>query len=214
MNSEKKMAVERGWTQYEGKPCARCGGVLRYTSNSNCCVCHGYKSRLTWQERAAKIAGVEARRVGIEKGDKRYHGVACKKCGGTERFTANTGCVVCTTSAAVRSQEAARARFHSDTSVLLWLNEPPAQVYAELYAMCPEVPPGWRVVYSDLGVPGLRTFTGADVFARPEALVHLANEYQRGERADHHESARRLVPAIMAAMRAYNEKLRHRSLDA
>lgn len=37
--SARKGAVERGKTRYEGNPCSRCGGVVRYTKNTYCVVC-------------------------------------------------------------------------------------------------------------------------------------------------------------------------------
>jgi hypothetical protein len=36
----------------------------------------------------------------IEKGEKRYEGSECKKCGNTTRYTLNSNCVFCTSEAA------------------------------------------------------------------------------------------------------------------
>ena len=35
----------------------------------------------------------------IEPGATRYFGKPCRRCGGTERYTANSGCVVCCSAA-------------------------------------------------------------------------------------------------------------------
>mgnify|MGYP003334960089 CR=1 FL=1 len=36
------------------------------------------------------------REKAAQKGDPKYHGAPCKKCGGTERYTSNAACVECT----------------------------------------------------------------------------------------------------------------------
>lgn len=34
-----RSAKRAGKTRYEGTPCVKCGGVIRYTASSNCVVC-------------------------------------------------------------------------------------------------------------------------------------------------------------------------------
>lgn len=40
-----------------------------------------------------------------KKGEKRYQGKPCKTCGGTERYTVNTGCVQCAARSAKRNAD-------------------------------------------------------------------------------------------------------------
>lgn len=209
--SLRKQAAARGATVYDsGRECKHCGGTERYVSNGACPACHGHNSKLPDERHLRRLEGRENKARAILRGDKRYIGSPCKNCGGVERLVSNSGCVECQTSAARRRQENERARYHNETSALLWLQEAPDPEYADLYALCPEIPPGWRVVYSDLPVSGFRTFTGREVFARPEVLVYLANACQRGASGDQFETARRLIPAIVAAMRRYNLSLHGR----
>lgn len=41
-----------------------------------------------------------ARLEAIEKGEKRYNGAFCRKCGNTSRYTLNSNCVFCASEAA------------------------------------------------------------------------------------------------------------------
>ena len=205
-------AAARGLVVYTGsRECRHCGSLERYTSNGACPQCYGHKSKLPPLRHIERLEARENKSAAVARGERRYMGTACATCGGRERLVSNSGCVACQGRASRQSYENRRAMYHSDVSPLLWINEPPAPELAPLYMACPEVPEGWHVVYSDLGVSrGMRVFTGTDVFARPEVLVFLANEYQRGARLDHHETARRLMPSIMAAMKYYNDGLKRR----
>lgn len=39
MNSPRIEAAQNGERRYQGKPCKKCGGTLRYTINSACVAC-------------------------------------------------------------------------------------------------------------------------------------------------------------------------------
>lgn len=54
-------------------------------------------AKLTWKAKNGWVHPATSwdRRLAAAKGLKRYLGGPCKKCGGSERFTSNRGCVVC-----------------------------------------------------------------------------------------------------------------------
>lgn len=215
--SNRKIARENGEPRYIGMTCPKCYGVERYTSNGACCDC--VRDRYipadlvrAQQRHASKLAREAARATGAT----RYTGAPCKRCNGVERLVANGGCIACQINASVAHKEAKRARYHSTTSHIVWVQEPPAPEYAALYAMCPTLAAyagKWHAAYSTLDSDAYRKYTGRDVFAYPELLVCLANEASRGGTGEHHDIARHLMPAIREAVRMRNLSLktRHKS---
>lgn len=106
MNEERIRAIQEGLVTYNGKECKKCGGHEKYVVSGGCAPCQRKRALENYQpvdqsnrmptERAcAKIAGM-----------KMYHGKPCRKCGGTERYTAVALCVAC-------SKENSRRRYHA-----------------------------------------------------------------------------------------------------
>jgi 5-methylcytosine-specific restriction endonuclease McrA len=75
----------------QGKSCKRCGGTERYTINRSCTAC-ALESSL---RRAAKLSEQAAKIRGFGPKAATVQGKPCKKCGGTERYLVNKGCVAC-----------------------------------------------------------------------------------------------------------------------
>jgi len=66
------------------KPCRKCGGIVRYASNTRCIVCFAKYKTKREEEVARKL-----------KEGARYDGSPCAVCGGTLRYTCNGTCVEC-----------------------------------------------------------------------------------------------------------------------
>lgn len=71
---------------YEGRPCKRCGGTTRYTSNGHCI----YNSIHFYQRQDRQVT---ERQVARSASENTYNGRPCKVCGETLRFTKSARCV-------------------------------------------------------------------------------------------------------------------------
>jgi hypothetical protein len=90
---------------YNGRPCKKCGATLRYSSTCACVACSIKKGLEKHYKSMGKIfTGVELSERQIsslnyedakEKGHKLYHGMKCRNCGNTLRYTSSRGCVDC-----------------------------------------------------------------------------------------------------------------------
>lgn len=207
-------ARRRGFTTYEGKACRICGGFERYTSNRGCVECNKEGQR---QRNAASVLKREvARQVrtdAAEAGEKQYTGSPCKKCNGTLRYTVNGGCVACSNKQALTLNKAKRAKYHSTTDLVMWVNEPPAPNVAHLYKLIPFLasnPDGgnWSLRYTDahhLAPGGMRLFTGRDVLERPQIMQTIRADYTlKGYRGGHFDIVPHISEAMTQAIRLTN----------
>nr|UVX62902.1 MAG: hypothetical protein [Bacteriophage sp.] len=203
---ERAAALQRGDGVYTGAPCKRCKGTERYTSNGGCIECQNKKPLGEIKDR---LSAWENRQDAIVLGRTHYNTTEpCSKCGGTLRYTSNASCVTCTKSRTIKVREIRAALYHSDTSPIVWIEEPPSPETAPLYAMCPTLAAyagRWTAVYSDAQhlSPAARIFPGCDVLKRPAALQMMLNDKTHPG----HAIALHLAPAYYAALRAYNDKL-------
>ncbi len=69
---------------YHGKPCKKCGGTLRFISNTECVYCRQENRKRSREKRA-----------GLAKRRKIYDGKPCKVCGNTKRYVSNDNCIKC-----------------------------------------------------------------------------------------------------------------------
>lgn len=203
---ERALALRAGACTYTGSPCRHCKNTERYTSNGGCIECQNNKP--VDQVREREHIG-RARAVAAHRGMLRYiNEEPCSKCGGFERYTSSRSCVACAKARTQQAREVRAALFHSDTSPLVWIQEPPSPETAPLYAMCPSLAAyagEWHCVYTDAQhlSPGARLYPGCDVFKRPAALQSMLNDRTHPG----HEIAQHLAPAYYAALRAYNDKV-------
>lgn len=204
---ERALALRAGSCTYDGSPCRVCRATLRYTCNGACVECANNKPAEEVRER--ENMG-RAREIAAHRGMLRYmNEEPCRHCGGFERYTSSRSCVSCAKARTQQAREVRSALFHSDTSPLVWINEPPSPETAPLYAMCPTLAAyagEWHVVYTDAQhlSPGARLYPGQDVFRRPAALQAMLNDRTHPG----HEIAQHLIPAYYAALRKFNEKVR------
>lgn len=203
---ERAAALKAGEIMYIGAPCRRCKGTERYTSNGGCIECQNKKPA---EEVRSRDDIGRAREIAIARGMVRYTDLdPCNKCGSFERYTSNRSCVRCIKARVGQAREQRAALYHSDTSPIVWIRQPPSPETAPFYAMCPTLAAyagEWTAVYSDAQhlSPAARLFPGCDVFRRPAALQMMLNDKNHPG----HEIARHLSPAYYAALRAFNEKV-------
>lgn len=207
----RQQALMAGLSQYTGKPCRNCGSMGRYTANGGCTECCNRRAA----EARRTPTGEEKRRASAnryratESGRLTFEGRPCKHCGNTTRYTSNAGCVPCIAGRTERMRAARAELYHSDTSPVKWINEPPAPELAYLYAACPALAAyngEWHCIYTDAQhlMPGERIYPGCDVFRRPAPLAYMLNDRTHPG----HEIARHLAPAYYAALRRFNLKVR------
>lgn len=69
----------RGAVTYVGRPCHRCGGVLRYSSNKVCLACH--RARSSADSKRWRENNVEYNRARLRKwaSDNREYAAACRR---------------------------------------------------------------------------------------------------------------------------------------
>ncbi|WGH28511.1 hypothetical protein 13VV501A_gene0014 [Vibrio phage 13VV501A] len=78
---------------FTGKPCTHGHITLRIARNQSCTECEELrKYRDGAKGRKALVKRTDARSIAIQRGDKRYHGKECPKCGNTEKYTSNKRC--------------------------------------------------------------------------------------------------------------------------
>lgn len=199
-------AMAQGLGVYDGAACRRCGGVERYTSNGGCVACQNKRPRDLIKD---KLGAMEARDAAFMVGRVKYHSPnVCEKCGDTERYVSNASCVTCSKARTLNVRAVRAAMWHSDTSPIMWINEPPSPETAPLYAMCPALAAyggQWHCVYTDAQhlSPGHRIYPGQDVFKRPAALQMMLNDRTHPG----HKIAQHLSPAYYAALSMFNNKV-------
>lgn len=207
-------AIRRGFTIYDGGPCKRCGNVMRYVSNRGCVECNNEAQRSkVYDGQLARLHSKQAREHAAQVGEKQYTGTACKKCNGTLRYTVNGGCVACSKKQATTLDKAKRAKYHSTTDLVMWVNEPPAPSVAHLYKLIPFLasnPDGgnWSLRYTDahhLAPGGMRLFTGRDVLERPQIMQTIRADYTlKGYRGGHFDIVPHIGEAMTQAIRLTN----------
>ncbi len=200
-------ALLNGDGVYEGSACKRCRGIVRYTSNGGCIECQNKKPLGEIRDR---ISAWENRQDARTLGRTHYESTEpCPKCGTTTRYTSNASCVACVKARTINVRAIRAALFHSDTSPIVWINEPPSPETAPFYAMCPTLAAyggQWTAVYSDAQhlSPAARLFPGCDVFRRPAALQMMLNDKSNPG----HAIAMHLAPGYYPALKAFNEKVK------
>lgn len=204
---ERALALANGDVTYIGSPCKTCKGVERYACNGGCIECQSGKR--SDQVMAREDMG-RAREIALHRGAVTYTNHSpCETCRTWERYTSNGGCIACAKARTTRARAIRAALWHSETSPIVWINSPPSDETAALYAMCPTLAAyggQWHAVYSDAQhlSPGARLFPGCDVLRRPAALQMMLND----KTAPGHDIAQHLAPAYYAALSLYNQKVR------
>lgn len=184
-------------------PCRHCGERERYVSSRGCVQCARDKN-VSREYQKAKLA----REIAAHKGESTYTGRPCKVCSNTIKYTLNAGCTHC---AAVKRDAFRRNRakaYHSDDSLIMWVNHAPAKGCEHYYQQIPALaarPDGgqWSVRYTDakhLMPGGERLLTGRDVMERPDFAQWLLNEMIMGVQrtGGHHD----ILPHIAAPLKA------------
>ena len=185
------------------RPCKECGSKTRYVSSRGCVDC---------RKRARSNPLYDEAVINLEKaratGAPRYDGRPCKVCNTRERYTVNSGCVKCTADKRDAFNAKKASRYHSDTSLIMWVNEKPAKgcehYYKQIPAMAARQDGGqWSVRYTGarhLMTGSERLLTGRDVMERPNLAQWLFNEMvmQTARPGGHHD----IIPVIAAPLKA------------
>lgn len=200
-------------TYNAGYACFKCKTTERYITSGSCVECsrapdlRSDEDKINGVPRTLKDEARQARQAALNANEKRYIGQPCKKCESRERFTSNSACVSC----AVKSVEKARnkdsARFHHDTSLLMFV-ERPRQV-PEVYAMCPELNayPDYALVFTDQMRP--KRLIGEDAMLHPDELSKIHNRGRADpavRNTEHYNIINKLIPfpAMQYAWKLFN----------
>jgi hypothetical protein len=194
----RQLAQQAGLTKYHARPCLKCGTTERFTSNGGCIACIS----------GNKVPKDSPRAKALVAGFKYYEAVKpCKRCGTKQRYTANGGCKVCVNNATDKYREARASVYHHTTQAVMWVNEPPSEAVAHLYAKLPFTTTGWSLRYTDakgVGVKG-RLKTGKDALEFPEDLAWLSNTMMMDKtlKGGHYDIIPHIRPVLREAMQLY-----------
>lgn len=211
-----QLPTRKAATYLAKNPCGKCGERERYVSSRGCVQCAREK-HLNPEFHKARLAREQAYNIGAST----YIGRPCKVCSNVTKYTANAGCTHC---AAIKRDEFRKNKakaYHSDTSLIMWVNQKPAKGYEHYYQQILALaarPDGgqWSVRYTDakhLMPAGDRLLTGRDVMERPEFAQWLMVEMKMGaQRAGgHHDIIPHIAEPLKAAYLDYCRKRKERN---
>lgn len=188
-------AKANGYTTYQSDRggCKICGGSERYTSNGACVFCTLQRSNAANPDYVydpmrgnEKRISQELRRAAAEAGQATYEGGACKKCGGTTRYTSNGACVPCMRKTAKASQEFFKANREAVRPQPFVFQPCACDKHRGLFASLPYME-GKGAVYVNCDMTAaLRDISaktqkpktnGKCVLCHPNELITFANQY-------------------------------------